>query len=112
MIAGTVFLQDHNFPADKADALNEIVGLIEDWAFDEYGDLDIEEVRADMFDAGSGYRGLSLPLENYVCSIMKLPADTAFFLAHNGVDLRVCFTDIVTAALQARSVSELKQLAA
>lgn len=112
MIDRTMVLQDHNFPVGKADALNEIVGLIEDWVFDQYGDLDIEEVRSDMFDAGSGYRGLSFPLGVQVCSIMKLPADTTFSIAHNGADLRVCFTDIVTADLQSRSAHDLAQLAA
>ena len=112
MFDGKIVLQDHNFPIDKADALSEIVGLIGDWVFDEYGDLDIEEVQPDMFDAGSGYRALSFALGSQACSIMKLPADTAFSIAYNGADLRVCFTDIVTADLQGRSAPDLAQLAA
>lgn len=112
MIGETVVLKDHDFPADKADPLNEIVCILEDWVFDQYGDLDIEEVQPNMFDVGSGYKGLSFALGSHPCSIMKLPADTVFSIAYNGAELRVCFTDIVTADLQSRSASDLAQMAA
>lgn len=105
-------LKDHHFPADKADALNEIVGLISDWVFDQYGNVEIEDVEDDIFDADSGYRALSFALGRDACAILKLSADTVVALAFDGADLRICLTETATAALEGRSAADLAQLAA